>query len=162
MVSLSTPLSLYAIPLMWIITYYPAYAKSALIKRVAGFNNVQPRGNPARLEKKGVPPEILARLQRIEGAHNNGLESLPFFGLAVLAGNYAGMDTASLNVASGLYLVWRVIYNYIYFNQSSQKTAGLRTITWASSMLFPFYIYIKSASLVIAKAALSDGTVRIQ
>ncbi|PPQ87342.1 hypothetical protein CVT25_002092 [Psilocybe cyanescens] len=126
MISLSTPLSLYAIPLMWIITYYPAFAKSALITKAAGYNNVQPRDNATRLEKKGVPPEVLARLQRIEGAHINGLESLPFFGLAVLAGNYSGMDIASLNIASGLYLFWRILYNYIYFNQSSQKTAGLR------------------------------------
>jgi len=37
------------------------------------------------------------------GAHNtvqNGLEALTFFGLAILAGNYAGVDNVTLNTVS--------------------------------------------------------------
>lgn len=37
--------------------------------------------------QKSVPGETLARFERAEAAHKNGLESAPFFVGAVLAGN---------------------------------------------------------------------------
>ncbi|KDR80167.1 hypothetical protein GALMADRAFT_242432 [Galerina marginata CBS 339.88] len=153
MVSLSSPLSLYAIPAMWVISYYPARVRSSLIKQAAGnYDNVRPRGNVAKiLDQKNVSPDLAARIQRVEGAHINGLENLPFFGLAVLAGNLAGLDNVTLNVASGLFLALRVAYNYIYFNQSSRRSAGLRTLTWLASVAVPFYLFVKSASLVNQK-----------
>ncbi|KAF4618519.1 hypothetical protein D9613_009990 [Agrocybe pediades] len=145
----STPLSLYAIPAMWVISYYPAVARTSAIKKAGQFNNVQPRASYASAAgKKEFPPAVAARIQRLEGAHNNGLENLPFFGLAILAGNLARMDTATLNIASGLYLVSRLAYNYFYVNQHDQKTAGLRSLTWGISLTFPFYILFKSASLL--------------
>ena len=39
------------------------------------------------------------------GAHSavqNGLEALMFFGLTILAGNYAGVDNATLNTVSAI------------------------------------------------------------
>ncbi|KIM46799.1 hypothetical protein M413DRAFT_63478, partial [Hebeloma cylindrosporum] len=91
------------------------------------FHSVQPRSNiPGLSEKKNISPELAAKLQRLEGAHVNGVENMPFFGLAVLAGNFAGIDNHTLNIASGLYLVWRLVYNYIYINQTTKKQAGLR------------------------------------
>ncbi|PPQ72696.1 hypothetical protein CVT26_002913 [Gymnopilus dilepis] len=112
------------------------------------FISVQPRSNVANIkEKKSISPELAARLQRMEGAHANGLENLPFFGLAVLAGNWAGIDNKTLNIVSGSYLLWRIAYNYVYFNQSSRRTAGLRSLIWLTSMFFPFYLFFKAASL---------------
>ncbi|CAA7267304.1 unnamed protein product [Cyclocybe aegerita] len=74
MLSLSDPLSLYAIPAMWFISYYPVFARSYLIRTTTGFNNVAPRSNVAGLEKnKSVSPAFAARIARMQGAHEVGL-----------------------------------------------------------------------------------------
>ncbi|KAF8875407.1 hypothetical protein CPB84DRAFT_1689632, partial [Gymnopilus junonius] len=131
--SLNKPLYLYSLPLIWFASFYPNTLKAIESKRylkienTIGYNNLQPRSNiPNIKEKENIPPELAARLQRIEGAHANGMESLPFFGLAVLAGNWAGVDNQTLNIACGLHLICRIAYNYIYFNQTSRRSAGLR------------------------------------
>jgi uncharacterized MAPEG superfamily protein len=138
---------------MWVISYYPVSVRSAIMNKAGEFNNVQPRSNVANIkEKKNISPDVAARLQRMDGAHANGLENLPFFGLAVLAGNWAGVDNATLNITSGLYLVWRMVYNYFYFNQYSERSARRRSLTWFTSMIFPFYLFFKSASIVGQKS----------
>lgn len=54
------------------------------------WDNTNPR-NTSYLEGK-VPKEALARYERAEAAHLNGMESAPFFIGAVLAGNFAGLE----------------------------------------------------------------------
>ncbi|CAA7267303.1 unnamed protein product [Cyclocybe aegerita] len=151
MPSLDSPLSLYSIPVMWLISYYPSFLKNYMLVGQRAFTNLQPRTNIARMQVKNVPADLAARIARMEGAHINGLENLPFFGLAVLAGNYAGVDDKALNIASGLYLVWRIVFNYLYFNQTTPGAAGLRSMTWLTSLAFPFYLFIKSAQLLSQK-----------
>jgi len=149
MVSLSSPLSIYAIPAMWVVSYYPSFMKGLIMRKAGTFDNVQPRSSIARLsEKKNVPPELVARLARMEGAHMNGLEILPFFGLAVLAGNYAGVDNYTLNKISGLYILTRILYNYIYINQVTQRGSAFRSIVWIISLGFPSYLFLKAAQLL--------------
>ncbi|KAF4618521.1 hypothetical protein D9613_009992 [Agrocybe pediades] len=170
--TLATPLSLYAIPAMWIISLYPAFA------RVSTFNEVfqlernvneslkwlpddssaesrsvrQPRVSYASVaQKKTIPPAVAARIQRLEGAHANGLENLPIFGLAVLAGNFAQMDSANLNIACGFYLLTRLAYNHFYARQYDEKSADIRSLTWVISLASPLYIFFKSASLLAQK-----------
>ncbi|KAF8814705.1 hypothetical protein BYT27DRAFT_7205671 [Phlegmacium glaucopus] len=152
--SLSSPLSIYAIPAMWVVSYYPGFKKGFTMRKAGSFNNIQPRSNVARLsEKKDVPPELVDRLARMEGAHLNGLENLPFFGLAVLAGNYAGIDNYTLNKVSGLYILTRILYNYIYINQTTQRWGGLRSIVWIISLGFPSYLFFKAAQLLSEKGS---------
>ncbi|KAF8155903.1 hypothetical protein B0H34DRAFT_513464 [Crassisporium funariophilum] len=152
MISIQSPLSLYAIPAMWVVSYYPVFAKSFIMRKAGAWNNVAPRGNIGRLpEKKNISPELAARLTRMEGAHLNGVENIAFFGLAVLVGNYAGLDDVTLNTASGLYLLARMVYNYIYINQTTVRTSQFRSLTWAASLGFPFYLFIKSAQQVAAQ-----------
>jgi len=87
-------------------------------------DSLAPRGNIERASSKKelVDSALAARLKRMEGAHyvsgsssggrtcsitcisviQNGLENLPFFGMAILAANFAGLDAKTVNVASGL------------------------------------------------------------
>lgn len=44
-----------------------------------------------------MPKEALARYERAEAAHLNGMESAPFFVGAVLAGNFAGLEACKLS-----------------------------------------------------------------
>ncbi|KAF8155926.1 hypothetical protein B0H34DRAFT_676025 [Crassisporium funariophilum] len=164
MLSIHSPLSLYAIPAMWVVSYYPVFAQSFIMNKAGVWNNVAPRGNIRLLpEKKMISPELAARLTRMEGAHLNGVENLAFFGLAVLVGNYAGLDDVTLNTACGLYLLTRMIFNYLYINQTTLRTSQLspdlfppyltfnRSVTWFASLGFPFYLFIKSAQQVAAQ-----------
>ncbi|KAF8962619.1 hypothetical protein BDZ97DRAFT_1106936 [Flammula alnicola] len=149
MFSLSSPLSLCAIPIMWLIAYYPSTVRLIIMNTQSEYNNVQPRSNLLEIEsKKGISPQMAARIQRMEGAHVNTLENLPFFGLAVITGNYAGIDNVTLNIVSGLYLAARILYTYIYINQSNAVHAFFRSFVWVISITFPFYLFMKSAYLL--------------
>ncbi|TFK34517.1 hypothetical protein BDQ12DRAFT_726909 [Crucibulum laeve] len=150
--TLSTPLSLYSIPVMWFLAYYPSFLKGATIQGIAGlnklFHSVDPRGNVARLSEKKINPDVVARIKRMEGAHFNGVESFPLWSLAVLVGNYAGLDNQTLNIVSSLYLFSRVVYNQIYINQTTEKQGSFRSIVWATGLTLPFYLLIKAANIV--------------
>ncbi|KAJ3509739.1 hypothetical protein NLJ89_g5058 [Agrocybe chaxingu] len=114
---------------------------------------IAPRMTAANLAKnKDLSPEFVAKAARMEAAHQNGLESLPLFGLAVIAGNVAGLDNTTLNIAAGSYLVTRMIFNYVYFIQQTKRMAALRSLTWIASLTFPFYILVKSAQVLGAKS----------
>ncbi|PPQ72874.1 hypothetical protein CVT24_001548 [Panaeolus cyanescens] len=166
MVSLTDNLSLYSIIGMWVISYYPTFAKSAMLTKARAFNNVVPRSNISRLaDKKHVPQDVAARAARAEGAHllglaltlsiippdQNGVEAMPFFGLAVLAGNYAGIDNYTMNVTCGFYLLSRMLFNYIYLNQTTRTMGNIRSLVWLLSLGAPFYLLGKSASLLASK-----------
>jgi len=153
MVSFASPLSILSIPAMWLTSYYPAFLKGFVMRKVGEFNNVQPRGNVALFaEREDASPELAARFARMEGAHLNGLENLPFFGLAVLAGNYAGIDNYTLNIVSSLYILTRILYNYVYISHTTERGSTLRTLVWLISLGFPFYLFFKAVQLLGEKA----------
>ncbi|KAF9528587.1 hypothetical protein CPB83DRAFT_303282 [Crepidotus variabilis] len=149
--SLSTNYSLYSIPAMVLVSYYPTAVKGAIMTNLGIYNNVVPRGNLPKLQAKPNPkvsPELAAKLARCEGAHYNGLENLPFFGLSILASNYVGLKPEVLNVAAGLYIALRVLYNYIYINNTKVSTSFVRTLVWNIGIAIPFYLSIKAAANV--------------
>lgn len=102
--------SFYSIPVYWFLALVPhAYAvrfnplqtteyssidswQVAVAKKAnKGFwDNTNPR-NTGYLEKN-IPKEALAKYERAEAAHANGMENAPYFIGAVLAGNLAGLD----------------------------------------------------------------------
>jgi hypothetical protein len=67
--TLDSPLAFYSIPVAWVTAFYPAALRTVAIKNLGGFNNVAPRQNLARLEKKGVPQDKIARVQRMIDAN---------------------------------------------------------------------------------------------
>ncbi|KAF9459654.1 hypothetical protein BDZ94DRAFT_1267706 [Collybia nuda] len=147
--SLSTPLSLYSIPIVWFLGFYPNVLKGALITKAAGsYNNVAPRTNVSRLTTKKVDPEITARVARMEAAHMNGNENFPIWAAAVLAGHVVGIDHQTLNTVALAHIILRIMYNYIYINQSSQIQGAIRSAIWTSAISLPFYLFIKAANIV--------------
>ncbi|EPQ50925.1 hypothetical protein GLOTRDRAFT_141378 [Gloeophyllum trabeum ATCC 11539] len=148
-VTLSSPLSLYSIPVVWFIAFVNAPLRTSYITKVAGrFNNADPRGNVKRLLEKN--PEAGARAARMEAANANGNEILPLWAAAVLAGNYAGLENKTLNVCSAAFIALRALYNYIYVNQKTHSQGNLRTITWFAGVFIPLGLLIKAANKVLA------------
>ncbi|KAJ7259820.1 hypothetical protein C8J57DRAFT_1184994 [Mycena rebaudengoi] len=142
-------LSLYSIPAVWLTAFFPVMMKTATIATVRGFNNVQPRRNTVRVyQDKNVTPEILARIERMEGAHLNGNENLPIWIAAILAGNFAGLDNKILNQASLAYFVGRVLYNFIYINQKTRAQSSIRSLVYAGTLSIPMYLLFKAASKI--------------
>ncbi|KAJ7474119.1 hypothetical protein FB451DRAFT_1247918 [Mycena latifolia] len=146
---LSSALSLYSIPAVWVTAFVPVMLKSAAITKVKGYNNVQPRGNTSRVTAdKAIPEAVSARIERMEGAHLNGNENLPIWFAAVLAANFAGLDNYTLNVVSIAYVCGRVLYNYIYINQKTRAQSIMRTIVFFSTLSLPMYLLFASANKI--------------
>ncbi|KAJ4304298.1 hypothetical protein N0V88_001911 [Collariella sp. IMI 366227] len=73
----------------------------------------------------------LHRISRAKAATANGFETLSLYAAAVVAGNVSGMSVARLNQLSILYIMSRVVYNYVYVSlQDNAKLAGLRPLVW--------------------------------
>ncbi|KAF7367716.1 hypothetical protein MSAN_00835400 [Mycena sanguinolenta] len=144
---LSTPLSFYSIPVVWLTAFFPVVLKTSTINKVKGFNNVQPRGNVARVSSDAkIPPEIAQRIERMEGAHFNGNENFPIWIAAVLAGNFAGLDNHTMNVIAIAYICGRVLYNYVYINQKTRFQSVLRTLVFFSTLSLPMYLLVSAAN----------------
>lgn len=146
-VTLSRPLSLYSIPLVWFTALYPCALKVLLINKYAGFNNVAPRGNVNKMKSKNIVPyEFAEKAARLEASHFNGNEILPMWVAAVLAGNYAKLSHKTLNLFSIAFIVSRILYNYIYANQTTREQSLTRSATWWISIGLPLAIITKAAN----------------
>jgi uncharacterized MAPEG superfamily protein len=66
-----------------------------------------PRGFLASLQKKDKLTADEKRIVRSESAQQNGFENVPFFGIAILAGNYAKLAPSTLNTLALVYLASR-------------------------------------------------------
>ncbi|KAF7312890.1 hypothetical protein MKEN_00973400 [Mycena kentingensis (nom. inval.)] len=145
-------LSFFSIPAVWVTAFVPVILKSYTIVKVKGFNNVQPRGNVARVkEDKSIPVDVAARIERMEGAHMNGNEAFPLWAAAVLAANYAGLPNHTVNSIAIAYFFARVFYNIIYITSSTRAMGSLRSLTWFSSLALPMYLLFASASTVMSR-----------
>ncbi|KAL0956789.1 hypothetical protein HGRIS_002908 [Hohenbuehelia grisea] len=150
--TLSSPLSLYSIPIVWILAYHPQVIKGNLIKKTIGYDNVNARTNVKRVaDSDKVSREVVARVQRAEGAHLNGLEALPMWGLGILAGNFAGLDHWTLNVVSLAFILTRFTYNQVYINYNTLGKGFFRSLVWAAGSLMPLYLVVKAANKLAAQ-----------
>jgi uncharacterized MAPEG superfamily protein len=90
---------------------------------------------------------------RCEGAQQNGFENIALFATAVLAGNLAGLPAQTLNTLSGGYLASRIVYNYIYINNTSIAMANSRTGTFLVGIGLIFTLFIKSGNALKERTA---------
>ncbi|KAF8888584.1 hypothetical protein BD779DRAFT_1611294 [Infundibulicybe gibba] len=150
-VTLSSPLSLYSIPVVWVTAFYPMTMKFLLIDKMMGYNNIQPRSNTDKfVRNKNIHPDIAARAERMEGAHLNGNEAFPLWTAAILAGNFAGIDNRTLNISALGYIAARLLYNHVYINHESGGMSWLRSTIFFSGVAFPITLLIKAANKISA------------
>ncbi|KAF3004265.1 hypothetical protein E8E13_008192 [Curvularia kusanoi] len=126
--------SLHTIPVYWFLALAPhAYAIGVAKRANNGvWDNTNPR-NTSYLTQNIVDKEALARYERAEAAHANGMENAPFFVGAVLAGNLAGLDAATLNAYTGVYIGLRVLYNVLYVRTTTLRSSRARSLVWGAS-----------------------------
>ncbi|KAG6037517.1 hypothetical protein E4U41_005046 [Claviceps citrina] len=84
------------------------------------------------------------RILRAEAASLNGLETIGLFAASVLAGNYARLDTATLNHLSIGYLLSRVAYTLSYVLIQNRRLSWLRTAIWQVTAIYIALFWIKA------------------
>lgn len=124
-----------------------------------------------------MPKDALARFERAEAAHANGMEHAPFFIGAVLAGNLAGLDAckrffslerremirmecgllltyalATMNLYTGVCVGLRVLYNVLYVRTTTLKSSRARSLVWITSVASLVTLYVKAGNMMLARS----------
>lgn len=144
--SLSSPLSLYSIPVVWFLAFYPAEWRTLLIDGTIGYDNERPRGNLSIAKANKLSPELISKLERLDGAHLNGNEAFPLWAAAIITANLVGVDNRTLNIASLSYVGLRLFYNTIYINYNNALKGWLRTAVFFTGLPIPLWLLVKSAN----------------
>ncbi|CZR64805.1 uncharacterized protein PAC_14704 [Phialocephala subalpina] len=143
--------SLYAIPAAWVIAFIP-HAYAASLSKV--FDNRSPRTYADNVAKdQTLDKATKALILRSEGAQTNGFENLPLISTAILAGNLAGLPSSTLNTLSFSYLATRVLYNFIYINNTSLAMANLRSVVFVTGVGICFTLFVKAGNVLKDSAA---------
>ncbi|KAF9961353.1 hypothetical protein BGZ72_004062 [Mortierella alpina] len=104
-----------------------------------------PRGQLDKVESR-MSKSAYAMAKRAEGAHLNGLETLPLFYAAVLAALYAGVAKDTVTYNAKFFLVSRLAYNIVYLFNSGQLSAGLRTGIWMAGINACMKLFLAAAA----------------
>ncbi|OAQ61206.1 membrane associated eicosanoid/glutathione metabolism-like domain-containing protein [Pochonia chlamydosporia 170] len=140
----SQNLSFFTVPAAFGLTLLPhLYAVGS-----AGFNvydNSYPRAYRDTLIKDTSIDKIRKqRILRAEACSLNGLETIGLFAASVIAGNYAKLDTATLNNLSIGYLVSRFLYTLAYVFIQNRRLSWLRTAIWQVTAGYIAMFWIKA------------------
>ncbi|KAG6147390.1 hypothetical protein E4U28_007157 [Claviceps purpurea] len=142
--SLSQNLSFYTVPAAFGLCLLPhLYAVGS-----AGFtvyDNSYPRAYRDTLVKDTSISKVQKqKILRAEAASLNGIETIGLFAASVIAGNYAQLDTATLNHLSLGYLFWRVAYTLSYIFIQNRRLSWLRTAIWQVTGIYLAMFWIKA------------------
>ena len=113
----TTNLSLYTLPLAWLLCLTPRLYNAILYTTRSGkpLDLVNPRSLPSKASTDPLlTPRLKNRIIRAEAAMQNGLENVGYFAAAVVAANMAGLDRGLVNGLSLGYLASRVVYGFAY------------------------------------------------
>lgn len=72
----------------------------------------------------------LDRINRLQSAHNNGLENLPLFSLAICFALIAKVPGSFVNKFGLTYTVARVAYVLNYYYVETEGASQVRTVLW--------------------------------
>ncbi|KAI0692898.1 hypothetical protein BC835DRAFT_1276918 [Cytidiella melzeri] len=138
--NLDSALSLYSIPAVWATAFYPVTIK-------VGISCVQPRQNLERAKAtSNVDKATCDAIARYEGAHLNGMENLPLWFAAILAGHFAGLSHRTMNIVSAAYISTRLLYNYVYINQTTAAQSNIRSALYFAGLAMPMTLLFKAAN----------------
>ncbi|KAG8988691.1 hypothetical protein FRB93_004026 [Tulasnella sp. JGI-2019a] len=114
------------------------------------YPNINPRTNIEQCQKKGIPDDVIQKLQRMQGAHTNGQEYWPVFAFSILAANLSGVDHHTTNIYATGMLLLRILYNGIYINGTTDVVSAIRSFVWLGGMVGSFTLVVKSANILYA------------
>ncbi|KAG0306455.1 hypothetical protein BGZ97_000732 [Linnemannia gamsii] len=140
----NTPLLM--LPAAAVVAYAPHFIRGAIvIYHTKRWNNINPRGQLDKIENK-MTKAGWAMAKRAEGAHANGLETLPLFYGAVLAALHAGVAKDTVSFYSTFFVASRVLFNIVYIFNTSQLTALARTGIWTAGIISCLKLFLAAAA----------------
>ncbi len=138
-------ISLYTVPFAWAVCLAPRLYSTHLYQKASSrqFDTRAPRSwTKTVMENQSIDSATKDRIFRAESAQQNGFENIGFFASAVVAGNLAGVDTIWLNTLSVGYVISRIVYNLLYINNTTEKLATARTVTFISGIGMTWIMFI--------------------
>ncbi|KUJ16517.1 uncharacterized protein LY89DRAFT_707728 [Mollisia scopiformis] len=136
--------SLYAVPAAWLCAFIP-HAYAAFSSK--SFDNRSPRTYSESLAKDQTLDQAKKNcILRAESAQMNGFENLPLFTTALLAGNLASLPSSTLNTFAAAYLASRVLYNFIYINNTTETMANVRSLVFISGVGMCMSMFVMSGN----------------
>ncbi|KAG0304896.1 hypothetical protein BGZ98_004861 [Dissophora globulifera] len=137
---------LLSMPLAAGLAYVPHVIRALIvINSTKQWNNVNPRGQIEKVEGR-MSKAASAMAKRAEGAHNNGIETLPIFYGAVLAALHAGVAKDTVSFYAGFFLASRALYNIVYIFNTSRILAFARTGIWGSGIFACLKLFLAAAA----------------
>ncbi|SCZ98303.1 BZ3500_MvSof-1268-A1-R1_Chr3-2g06282 [Microbotryum saponariae] len=134
--------------LMHMSAHWYAAALTKQSKDLKFFDNRSPRAYLAKVTalEKQTPDQ--QKYIRAEAANANGVEAIPLFGLAIIAGNMARLPAETMNRFVFTWLGLRALYNVLYIGTNGHKLSFLRSLTFLGGILSTFNIFIKAGRVL--------------
>jgi uncharacterized MAPEG superfamily protein len=145
----STNISFYTIPLAWALALAPHVYATQLYQKASSrqFDNRQPRSLTQMVAaNQSIDSATKGRIIRAESAQQNAFENIGLFAAAVVAGNMASLENRMLNLLSVGYVASRLIYTYIYINNTTGPLAATRTAVFLSGIGMIWTLFIMAGN----------------
>ncbi|KAK3842525.1 MAG: hypothetical protein J3R72DRAFT_132888 [Linnemannia gamsii] len=140
----NTPLLM--LPAAAAVAYAPHFIRAFIVVyHTKRWNNVSPRGQLEKVENR-MTKASWAMAKRAEGAHTNGLETLPVFYGAVLAALQAGVAKETVGFYASFFVASRVLFNLVYIFNTNQLSALVRTGIWTAGMASCLKLFLAAAA----------------
>ncbi|KAG0211969.1 hypothetical protein BGX28_007053 [Mortierella sp. GBA30] len=137
---------LLSLPIAAGLAYAPHFIRALIVVNATKrWNNINPRGQLEKVESR-MSKAAWAMAKRAEGAHQNGLETLPVFFGAVLAALHAGVAKDTVTYYSGFFIVSRFLFNIVYILNTNQLSALIRSGIWTSGMFACVKLFLAAAA----------------
>ncbi|KAM0346796.1 hypothetical protein ACHAPU_005136 [Fusarium lateritium] len=143
--------SFFTIPAAFIVILFPnAYTITAGAKGT--FDNCNPRSHKNNIDNCSHLDKANKQfLLRAKAATENGLETLSLYAAGVVAANFAGVSTPSLNALSLSYVATRVVYNVAYlWLQTDPKLSRVRSLVWMASIGLIISLWVKAGNKMLS------------
>ncbi|KAL6924905.1 hypothetical protein FSST1_002179 [Fusarium sambucinum] len=142
--------SFFTVPAAFFIAALP-HAYTIIASR-GTYDNANPRSHKNNIEKCEVFTKCDKQfLYRAKAATENGFETLGLYAAGIVAANFAGVSTPTVNALSFSYVASRVVYNVAYlWLQANRRLAPVRSLVWTASIGLIITLWIKAGNKMLS------------
>lgn len=151
--------SLFALPIMYILTLMPHWYAVSMCMVQNGWKNENPRtfvtqlaARPILGTKKMEHTPAERRVLRAEACQQNGFENLPIFGIALFCGLVADLPGYMMNTMAALYLLFRVTFTILYIFVDSHAMSLLRSFSFFGQVALYMAFFMQAAFVVASRS----------
>ncbi|KAM0297427.1 hypothetical protein HYE67_007396 [Fusarium culmorum] len=116
------------------------------------YDNANPRSHKNNIEKcENFTKSDKQFFYRAKAATENGFETLGLYAAGLVAANFAGVPTPTINALGFSYVASRVAYNIVYlWLQADRRLAPVRSLVWTASIGFIITLWIKAGNKMLS------------